>query len=1184
MQDGPAICRACETVNPAGAKFCVECGTAMSLVCPSCSAPHQPGQRFCAECGAQLAPRAGEEVPPRPAAELRVVSVLFVDLVGYTSLSEARDAEDVRALQSRYFDTARTTVGRYGGSIEKFAGDAVMAVWGFPVAREDDAERAVRAGLELVDAVKALGEASGAPMLRARGGVVTGRAAAFDSAEEGFVVGDRVNTASRVQSTAEPGTVYVDDVTRSVTAAAISYEDAGVHAVKGKRDALQLWRAEQVVGGLRGTQRQEGFEGPCVGRDSELRLIKELFHAGVERGAARLVAVTGPAGVGKTRLRWEFDKYADGLATDHLWHSGRCLSFGDGVAYWALAEMVRQRFGIPQEASVDDVSAKLDAGLERWIADPGDREFLRARLGALLGVSEPGFSRDELFAGWRLFFERLAELDPVVLVFEDLQWADEGVLAFIEHLLDWSAQHPIFMLALSRPEIAARPQGWPASRHGATLLQLDPLDDDAMHQLLDGVAEGLPATARSAIVARAEGIPLYAIETLRALADRGVLTQNPTGTWVVTGDVEHLDVPTSLSSLLAARLDVLTPHERELVKAMAVFGGSFPRDTAAALSDIPPDAVDAVLASLVRKQVLTIRTDPLSPDRGQYGFAQQLLRTVAYDMLSRAERKPRHRAAAEHLRQAFPQEGEDVSEVIASHYLDAFRAAAGDPDAGELRAEALTTSRRAARRAETVGAPALAEKAYRTALELVGDDEAERVALLEAAGNVAINAGRYEPAIDLLESAADAHARAGRERDAARVAGRIGGALRLLGRSEEAIERLRSALATLGADDLDPEVAALNFELGTALVFVGRREEATESLDRALIAAEALQLWEILYTALSSTGVCCGFASRFEQERGLYRTAIAIADRHGVRTTGVAESNLAESLVCGDEPDGAEVCETAFAASRRRGFRRAEGMNAGNLLYAWLLAGRWDRMDEFGREVLGQFGETAADACFVQVRLATLAAYRGDLGRARTLLELASPYWEHTDDVDDRGLYWAAAATLELAEGRLEPGLDRLRATIEAPLDVLGAHHDAIRQAWPEAVHTAIAIGELDIAADLVERMAARPVGRVPPLLRAELPRAQGMLAAARGDHADVEHDLTTALDALVALDYPYWAAQARMDLASWLIGQDRKADASPLLDQAIATLANLGAAPALARARTLATAGASAAPAASAS
>jgi hypothetical protein len=263
------------------------------------------------------------------------------------------------------------------------------------------------------------------------------------------------------------------------------------------------------------------------------------------------------------------------------------------------------------------------------------------------------------------------------------------------------------------------------------------------------------------------------------------------------------------------------------------------------------------------------------------------------------------------------------------------------------------------------------------------------------------------------------------------------------------------------------------------------------------------------------------------------------------------------------------VCETALAAARLRGFRRGEGMNAGNLLYAWLLAGHWDRMDEFGRDMLGQFGEGVADACFLHVRLATLAAYRGELARARALL--AAPYWEHSEDVDDRGLYWATAATVEIADGQLAPGLERACATVDAGLDSLGAHHGSVRQAWPDAVHAAIAAGEHELATELVTRMAARPVGRVPPLLRAELPRAQGVLAAARGEHADVERSLTAAIDALETLGYPYRAARARTDFAAWLIDQGRMTDASPLLDDAIATFASLAAAPALVRARALA-------------
>ncbi len=375
------VCPACAAELAEGAKFCAECGSPVEAPrCASCGTPHAPNQKFCAECGASLgsaeapgsapAPVPAEAPVVQSAPELRLVSVLFVDLVGYTSLSEGRDAEEVRELLGRYFESTRTIIGRYAGTVEKFIGDAVMAVWGVPIAREDDAERAVRAGLEILDAVTAFGAEVGVPDLRARAGVVTGQVAALANPGEGLVVGDRVNTASRAQSAAEPGTLAVDDVTHEVTSAAIAYEDAGDHAVKGKSEPIHLWRATRVIAGLGGAERERGIEAPLIGRDADLRLLKELFHGALERRAARLVTVYGAAGVGKTRLLWEFDKYADGLAETVLWHSGRCLSYGDGVAYWALAEMIRQRLGIPEEASIEETRAKLDAGLEQWVPTP----------------------------------------------------------------------------------------------------------------------------------------------------------------------------------------------------------------------------------------------------------------------------------------------------------------------------------------------------------------------------------------------------------------------------------------------------------------------------------------------------------------------------------------------------------------------------------------------------------------------------------------------------------------------------------------------------------------------------------------------------------------------------------------------------------------------------------------------
>jgi class 3 adenylate cyclase/tetratricopeptide (TPR) repeat protein len=1095
------------------------------------------------------------------------VSVLFVDLVGYTSLSEQRDAEDARELLSRYFDTARTIVARYGGTVEKFIGDAVMAVWGTPVAREDDAERAVRAGIELVDAVNAFGQEVGAAELQARAGVVTGQVASIATPGEGLVVGDRVNTASRVQSVADPGTVLVDDVTHDVTSSAIAYVDAGRHSVKGKSEPLQLWRAERVVAGVAGSQRTDGLEAPFVGRDSELRLVKELFHASVDRGVARLVAVAGAAGVGKSRLRWEFEKYADGLAFGVLWHSGRCPSYGDGVAYWALAEMVRQRFGIAEEEAFEDATLKLEAGLDRWALDAVERDFLRPRLGALLGVSEPDLGRDELFAGWRLFFERLAEHEPVVLAFEDMQWADSGLLGFIDHLLDWSAQRPIFILAFARPDLAERSGGWPAGRRGATPVYLDPLDERAMGALLDGVVEGLPDQARDRIVGQAEGIPLYALETVRALADRGALSRS-NGRFTLAGDLGELDVPASLSSLLAARLDGLEPDERELVKAMAVFGGTFPRSAAAALGGLPEDRLDVVLSSLVRKEILAVTADRLSPDRGQYTFAQTLLRTVAYDLLPKRERKPRHLAAAQHLRSTFPDDGEDVAEVVASHYLDAYNAAPDDADADELRSEALSALRRAGQRAAMVGAPEIAERAYRTAIDL-GHDEAERLELMKLAGEMAARAGRLDESIELYEVAAAGHTAAGNTRDAARVVRRLGEALSRSNRLEEAADRMRAALASLDADELDPEVAILNAQLGRALVFAGHEEEAAAPLELALMAAEALELPDVLCEALTVKAIVYAKAGRYAEAGALHETAITLAERNGLGDRlNRAQANSGDIMQNRDIPQAAERAEEAVNTSRRLGDRVGEAISAGNLMLVQIYRGRWHEAHELGHATLeGPSGQTTGLAAFLHARLALLNVFRG---RPADSEVAALAEWEHGDEVEGRLVAASVFGTVALAEERYEEALQHAGHAAREAVRAFSPSHEVSRQSWPDAVDAALALGRLDEADELVKLLEDRPPGHIPPFLNAQLRRARGLLAAARGETDGVESQLQDAVERLRKLAYPYWLARAEMDLASWLIGQRRADEAAPLLHEAIELLQPLSAAPALAQAREL--------------
>ncbi len=384
-------CPSCGTENESGRKFCGECGSALAASCPSCGTPNAPGVKFCGECGTSLGgPAAPAPAEPEVAAsERRLVSVLFADLVGFTALSETRDSEDTRELLSRYFDTSRRLIELYGGTVEKFIGDAVMAVWGTPTATEDDAERAVRAALDLIAAVAALGDEVGVPELRARAGVLTGEAAVTVGAEgQGMVAGDLVNTASRIQSVAEPGTVLVGEATRRTTDQTIVYADAGSHELKGKVGLVPLWQALRVVSGARGALKSTGLEAPFVGRDGELRRIKDLFHACADDSKPQLISITGIAGIGKSRLAWEFYKYFDGLPQITYWHRGRCLSYGEGVTYWALADMVRMRARIAEDEEPGSALVKLAEVVEEHLPDGEERRFVEPRMRHLLGLEE----------------------------------------------------------------------------------------------------------------------------------------------------------------------------------------------------------------------------------------------------------------------------------------------------------------------------------------------------------------------------------------------------------------------------------------------------------------------------------------------------------------------------------------------------------------------------------------------------------------------------------------------------------------------------------------------------------------------------------------------------------------------------------------------------------------------------
>ena len=654
--------------------------------------------------------------------------------------------------------------------------------------------------------------------------------------------------------------------------------------------------------------------------------------------------------MGKSRLGWEFFKYIDGLKAQVWWHRGRCLSYGEGVAFWALAEIVRQRLGIAEEDPAEAAAGKLAQGLARYVPDPGERGYVGVRLGRLLGVAAEGdggeaLSREELFAGWRLFFERLAAVQPVVLLVEDAQYADAGLLDFLDYLIDWVRDLPVYVLVLARPELGQARPGFGTGRNRTTLT-LDPLDAASMDTLVDALVPGMPPAARAKITAQAQGIPLFAVETIRSLVDRDIV-QPVEGVYRLTGEVGQLAVPDSLHALLAARLDALDPGVRRLVADAAVLGATFPAEALIAVSGQDEAVVRAALAELVRREVLSVSADRLSPERGSYGFAQNMLRQVAYDTLSRRDRKARHLAVAAHLRAAFPGDGEEVAEVIARHYLDALDAVPGDGDAGQIRGQAIAALTRAADRAGRTGAPARAAASYAAAARLTqaGTADGQQTAaavLWEHAAEAALTSADYAAAVEQAGQAADAYRQGGDTRSAARAQVIAGQALREWGRHAQAREQLTAAVAVLREDPDADTVRALG-ELARLEVFAG--SPAADALSaEALALGQDLAVDEATLAGLFTTrGVCHDFAGRRPQAAASLREAARLAGQAGDSLLlGRALLNLSDAVTGTDPAAGAEAARAAAAHSRRAGARHQLAVAVTNLAQALLMTGDWD--------------------------------------------------------------------------------------------------------------------------------------------------------------------------------------------------------------------------------------------------
>ncbi len=1146
-------CAACGTANEAGRKFCGECGAALAVACASCGTSNPPGMKFCGECGTAVAtaapdPAAASTAAP-PAAERRLVSVLFADLVGYTALSESRDFEDVRDLQTRYFELARTVIERYGGTVEKFIGDAVMALWGAPIAREDDAERAVRAALDLVDAVATLGVSTGSPELRLRAGVLTGEAAVTVGATgQGMVTGDLVNTASRIQAAATPGTVLVGDSTHRATEMSIVYASAGTRELKGKTEPIQLWQALRVIANRGGEGRSAGLESPFVGRDRELRLVKESFHATIDDGTARLLSIVGVAGMGKSRLSWEFEKYADGLFDTVYWHRGRCLAYGEGVAYWALADMVRMRARIVEEEPAETAIPKLAEAIAEAVEDAAERAFIEPRLQHLLGLTERvAPDREDLFSAWRLFVERMAEAHPVVMVFEDIHWADAALLEFVEALLERSRAHPIFVLTLARPDLLERHPGFGSRVRSFTSITLDPLDDDSVDALLEGLVPGIDTDAASRIRERAEGVPFYAVETVRMLLDRGLVEPGESG-YRVTGDLSALQVPETLQTLSAARLDGLAATERALLQNASVLGKTFTARGIAALAGSDEAELKAVLDELVRKELVYLDSDPFSPERGQYGFLQALVQRVAYETLARRDRKAKHLAAAAYLAELAGIEADEIAEVIAAHYLDAFRADEDAEDAEAIRASARGWLERAGERAISLAATEEAQRAFESAAELAAEP-AEHARLLERAGDMARMGNRVDRAEDLYSRARDLYRDAGDTHGEARTTGGIARALWITGRTNEALELAEEAYAVLGAGSQEREAAALAAELARLHYFKGERDTALAYVERARPVAEASRDMTLLASALNTKAVILGVRRPYEAH-ALLTGALQIALDHDLVFEALrAYNNLMVHL---EQLDRAEdilpVMEESLALARRRGDQQwVENLTSGAIT-EYLLRGRLEEAEGLVRDYDPATPDIASLTTWVD--LAELAWQRGETEEAARWLERCRPVDPADVDRQWRSTLLTRERVSHTVSGRYVEALAAAEAEVAGQLEL--REQDAlIAYALRSAATLAPYAGDRAAAVRTLAAVEDEFADAAPRSVTSQTARLRGVLATLDGDHdAAVEH-FGAALAPARSLGFFPWVAEILVDYAGALVADDRRSEAVPLLAEA---------------------------------
>ena len=899
------------------------------IVCTSCGEENPERARFCLACGQLLIPEA-------PAGEERkVVSVLFVDLVGFTDRSDRADPEDVRATLRPYHERVKDDIESFGGTVEKFIGDAVMAVFGAPVAHEDDAERAVRAALRILETMEALrGEGLDVAV---RAAVTTGEAVVALGARpergEGIVAGDVVNTAARLQGAAPVGAVIVDSATMRSAERAIDFEPLEPVAAKGKQDPIPVWRATTARSRF-GVDTELRAETLFVGRDSELALLSETFARALREPSTQLVTVVAEPGVGKSRLVWEFRAEIDRRPDLVRWRQGRCLPYGDGITFWALGEIVKAEAGVLETDSPAEALEKL-GHVADIVVDASDAAWITERLAPLVGAQDAiaGVGREEAFSAWRRYLEALAADRPTVLVLEDLHWADVALLDFVEHLLDWTAGVPLMVVATARPELYDMRPGWGGGRRNSATLGLPPLSDDDTARLVSALLERsvMPAETQAALLERAGGNPLYAEQFVRMLSDAGTSSDG--------------DLPETVQALIAARLDTLAPELKSLLQDASVLGKVFWTGALATMGARARDDVLAGLRELVRREFVRPARVSSMRDEEEFSFWHVLVRDVAYQQIPRAARGQKHVEAAEWIERESEGRLADHAEFLAHHYAQALelgRAAGEVRDAGALETRLVRFSVLAGDRAMSLDIPS-AECAYRRALALLGDGPRRAGALVKL-GDALQPQGRLQESEEAYEEAIPDLLAAGETLTAAMAMVQLSRAFWRHGKTERAREVSFEAVTLLETEQGPGLVLALGRHAALN-VFAGRSEEAIAWANRAIDLASDIRFDDVS-RALGMRGLArvdLGDPGGLDDLRSAVDLALEL--NLPVEDTAIVMGNHAEMVTLTDGiARGREEMEASREYARSRGhFHHVMYMRM-NLLACLFHEGRWDEL------------------------------------------------------------------------------------------------------------------------------------------------------------------------------------------------------------------------------------------------